>query len=109
MSEQELTQKENVVAKIIGNVVGLAAVFIVVIIFDINPLKEYGWLGGFFHGGWAPWNWIMSWFSNSVLVKAPIHTNAYNVFWWIGVVLSAWVWISTLFTTIALIRISKKI
>ena len=109
MNEQELTRKEDVVARIIGNVVGLVVVFFVVVIFDIDPLKEYGWFGGFFHGGWAPWNWIMSWFSDSVLVKAPVHTNAYNVFWWIGVVLSAWVWISTVLTTIGLIRISKKI
>lgn len=65
MSEQNLTPEENAVAKFIGNFVGLGIVFIIAIIFDINPLKEYGWFGGLC-GGWAPWNWIMSWFSNSI-------------------------------------------
>ena len=96
MSEQNLTPEENAVAKLVGNFVGLGVVFVIAIIFDINPLKEYGWFGGLCHGGWTPWNWIMSWFSDSILVKAPLHTNAYNVCWWIGLVFGAWTWIGTL-------------
>lgn len=55
-------------------------------IFSIDPTKEYSWLGGMFHGGWVVGNWILSFFMDDHLVKAPIHTTSYNIFWWIGCV-----------------------
>lgn len=108
MSEQELTPKAKALSNYIGMIVGLATVFVLAIIFDIDSSKEYGWFLGFFHGGWAPANWIMSWFNDSILVKAPIHTNAYNVFWWIGLVIGALQWIKLLLATIGLIGICKN-
>ena len=108
MSAQELNPKANALANIIGNFVGLGLVFVLAIIFDINPLKEYGWFGGLVHGGWSPANWIMSLFSDTILVKAPIYTNAYKVWWWIGLVLGVWQWVKILLTTIGYIRKYKN-
>lgn len=57
-------------------------------ILSINPFKEYGWFMGMIHGSLAPFNWVISWFSDAWFVKAPLHTTAYNVFWWIFLVIS---------------------
>lgn len=53
-------------------------------ILSINPLREYGWFLGSIHGALAPFNWVISWFAEGWYVKAPLHTTAYNVFWWIS-------------------------
>lgn len=69
-------------------------------IFSIDPTKEYGWFGGMFHGAWVIGNWILSLFMDDHLVKAPLHTTAYNVFWWIWCV---FVLISCFFNLVALL------
>lgn len=55
---------------------------------SIEPLNEYGWFMGIIHGALAPFNWVISWFNDFWFVKAPLHTTAYNVFWWISLVLT---------------------
>lgn len=59
---------------------------IVAWIFDIDPTKEYGWFAGGFDGAVFVPNYIISLFNSNWLTKAPIHTSAYNVFWWISTV-----------------------
>lgn len=108
MDEKQMQTRAEAVGAIIGNILTLIVVFVLAVIFDINPSKEYGWFAGGFHGCWLPANWIMSWFGDSVLMKAPIHTTAYNVFWWIGVVLGVWAWIKMILAIIAHARLLKK-
>lgn len=93
MNEQALEQKANAVGVLIGNLFVIGLVFALASIFDINSAKEYGWFMGGLHGAWIPANWILSLFNDSVLLKAPLHTNAYNTWWWIGVVIGVWSWI----------------
>ena len=108
MSEQEVNQANNPKAALIGNLVAIGIMFVMAIIFDIEPQKEYGWFGGWYQGFWVPVNWIMSWFNDSILVKAPIHTNAYNVFWWFGLILGAWQWIKIILGSITCIKMMKN-
>ena len=109
MDEQRIELKGRAIGAIVGNVVGLAAAFLIAWIFDINPSKEYGWFAGFFHGVWVPVNWIMSWFSDAVLVKAPVHTTAYGVFWWIGIVCGVWQWIKLVLVLIGNAKLLKAL
>ena len=108
MEEKQMQTRAEAIGGIIGGIGGLFVVFLSVIIFDINPSKEYGWFAGGFHGAWLPAYWVMSWFSDSVLLKAPVHTSAYNVFWWMGVLFGCWGWIKTILSIIANARLLKK-
>lgn len=74
----------------------LAIIFIVVLFFgvmsaiasflcDIDPLKSYSWFWGIWHGTFAPYNYVRSWFTDAY-VEAPIHTTAYGVFFWVTAV-----------------------
>ena len=74
----------------------------------INPEKEYGWFMGNLHGAWSLHNWILSCFNGDILVKAPLHTSAYNIWWWIGLVFSVYSWIKSLLLIIINIRIIKN-
>ena len=76
-------EKSTAVASFIGNLFGLAIVFLLVWIFSIEGGKEYGWFAGMFHGGWVPYNWIRSWFFDGIYLQAPLHTTMYSVMWWI--------------------------
>ena len=58
------------------------------LLFPIVVDKVYGWFGGLFHGAFLIPNWVISWFANGHLLKAPLYSGAYNVCWWVGVVLS---------------------
>ena len=100
MNEQAIQQK----ASVISNLFVIGLVFALALIFDINPAKEYGWFLGSLHGAWIPANWILSLFNDSVLLKAPLHTNAYNTWWWIGVVMGVWSWIRIVLQLIASFR-----
>ena len=75
----------------------LIATFIFALIVSISATSEYGWFMGIVHGYLAPYNWVISWFSDSWLVKAPIHTTAYNVFWWIALISSCGDFIRSIF------------
>lgn len=96
-----MENKAEAIGTIVGSVLVIAVAFLLAWIFDINPLKEYGWLMGCFHGAWLIPNWIMSLFNDAVLTKALLHTSAYNVFYWIFLVINVWVWIRMIFTTLA--------
>lgn len=104
MDEAKLEVKASAVGVIVGSLIGLGAGFLIACIFDINPLKEYGWIGGYFHGTWGVFNWIISWFNGDVFMKAPLHTNAYNAFWWIGFIFSVWLSVRSLLIIIANLR-----
>ena len=61
--------------------------FIVAYFYDIKPDYEYTLgLGFFLHGPLVVWNWIISWFDADKLCKAPLHTDAYNFFWWFSAI-----------------------
>ena len=62
----------------------LALFFLIAWALSIEPLKEYGWFLGSVHGVLAPYNWVISLFSDTWFVQAPLHTTAYMVFWWIS-------------------------
>lgn len=108
MDEQKMKTKAEAVGSIIGALIGIGFWFGLAAIFDINPAKEYGWFAGIFHGFSLPTYWIMSWFSDSVLLKAPLHTTAYNVWWWIDVVFGVWWWIKMILIIIANARVLKQ-
>lgn len=78
-----MTPRIKALSNLLSLIIG-AAIFGA--IFSIDPAKEYSWLGGMFHGGWVAGNWILSLFMDDHLIKAPIHTTSYNIFWWIGCV-----------------------
>jgi hypothetical protein len=96
------------VKNIVTNLVSLIAVFVLAAIFDIQVLKDYGWFAGLFPGAWAPAYWIMSWFSDAVIVKAPLHTTAYGVWWWIGLIGGVFQWISIIFSLIFNVKSLKS-
>ena len=79
ISEQ---QKSKDIGFLGGTVFGIALGLLVCWIFNIEGDKEYGWFAGAWHGVWMVYNWIRSLFFDGVFVKAPIHTSAYNIFWW---------------------------
>ncbi len=104
MNEQAMEQKANAVGFLFGNLFALGIAFALAAIFDINSAKEYGWFMGSLHGAWLPANWILSWFNDSVLLKAPLHTNAYTTWWWIGVVVGCWSWLKVVLQIIITFR-----
>ncbi|MBQ8702832.1 MAG: hypothetical protein IJ524_00465 [Bacteroidales bacterium] len=72
----------------------MGIVFLVLcLLFPMHADHQYGWFMGIVHGlVWLP-NWILSWFSSSYFVKAPLHTGAYNFFWWLNFILSLIGWV----------------
>ena len=70
----------------IGVFIELALFFFFAWLLSIEPLKEYGWFLGGVHGVLAPFNWVISWFSDTWFVQAPFHTTAYMIFWWISMI-----------------------
>ena len=75
--------------------------FIVACFYTIKPDFEYSWWWMFIHGALIPANWVLSFFDASKLCKAPMHTTAYNILWWISCV-------CTIFTTMMQIIIIIK-
>lgn len=89
MSENVTKVEENALINLVSVCMTIIVCFVVAAtICKIKPLEEYGWFQGAMHGLLAIPNWLMSLFSNSVLIKAPIHTSAYNVSWWIGLIIA---------------------
>lgn len=108
MTNEMIEIKGAAVGRILGICIAFGLFFLWVTIFDINPEKEYGWFMGSLHGFWSLHNWILSCFNGDILVKAPLHTSAYNIWWWIGLVLSVYTWIEFLLSIIINIRIIKN-
>ena len=50
---------------------------------DIDPVKEYTWYSGIWHGMFFVPNFIRSIFDPDILYKATDYTIMYNVYWWI--------------------------
>lgn len=78
--------EENAVIALLKVCFVIVIFFVVAAVADINPLEEYGWFSGCSHGLLAIPNWVMSWFSDTVIIKAPLCTSAYIVSWWIGLI-----------------------
>lgn len=57
----------------------------------IDPEIESGWLRGFWHGSNLGPNFILSNFDGRLL-KAPLHSPAYSVFWWVFGIWTCLVW-----------------
>lgn len=88
MENDKLVEQSSAAGSLFGHLIGIGIVFLIAWIFDISAAKEYGWLAGLFHGAWVPYNWIMSLFGSDLLLKAPIHTTGYNIWWWIACISS---------------------
>ena len=60
----------------------------------IDPAQEYGWWMGIVHGLLLVPNWLISLFDSTWLVKAPLHTQMYNIDWWVCGILNIiyWLW-----------------
>lgn len=59
----------------------------------IEPEQSYGWFMGLIHGGLLIPNWILSFFMEDWLVKAPIHSVMYTIDWWIMAVICGFSWL----------------
>ena len=92
---------------IVSFIVEVAIFFGLAIFFPIVTDHFYGWFGGLFHGFLLVPNWIISWFADGHLLRAPLCSGAYNIWWSIGAVLGI---ISFMFYAVylALIIESKK-
>ena len=66
---------------------------------NIKPEIDSGWLRGLWHGGNFVQNLILSFFDGRLL-KAPVHSTAYNVFWWINCIGSCIIWLGTIISWI---------
>ena len=60
----------------------------------IDPAQEYGWWMGIVHGLLLVPNWLISLVDSTWLVKAPLHTQMYNIDWWVCGILNIiyWLW-----------------
>lgn len=74
--------KINGIASVIGTLIGIGVSVGISALFLIDPLKEYGWWGGCWQGVLFVPHWILSWFKEDVLLRAPLRTTAYNIFFW---------------------------
>jgi hypothetical protein len=59
----------------------------------IDVEREYGWLGGLWHGICSIPNYIIGYLFDPIPVKAVLYTGGYNVCWWIMFIFSACMYI----------------
>jgi hypothetical protein len=59
----------------------------------IDPAIEAGWLRGLWHGCNFVGNLILSLFEDRLL-RAPLRSTAYSIFWWIFTVSACMMWLS---------------
>ncbi|MCL1821630.1 MAG: hypothetical protein FWG22_02280 [Prolixibacteraceae bacterium] len=91
-------------ASIVGAFIGLAlGLLLPYFLCDINPDINAGWFRGIWHGGNLPGNFILSFFDDRLL-RAPLHTTAYTIFWWFSTVVSIIVWIIMCINIVAIFR-----
>lgn len=107
MTEKENAEKtgyytESLYVKII-------VIFAFALLFPINIEHEYGWFMGLMHGTFAPYYSIFTLFSDTALCKAPLHTAAYGIWWWIGLAISLYYIVMALVLTIRQIYRRQKI
>ena len=93
--------------RIVSFSVEVIIAFGLALLFPIVVDKAYGWFGGLFHGAFLIPNWIISWFTDGHLLRAPLCSGAYNIWWLAGAVLGI---ISSIFYAayLALTIVSKK-
>ena len=98
-----------VTGSITGSIIGVAITigihFIVAYLLSIEPTKMYGWFSGWYQGFLVIPNYIISLIIDNHYVKAPLHTTAYNVFWWIFLITSLTTYIRLIINAI---RVSKQ-
>ena len=98
-------EKAKSIGKIAGFATGIVGAFILANLFSIEPQKVYGWFAGLWHGVWAIPNYLMSLFiDRPYFVKAPLHTSAYIVCWWIFLIWSVLFYLNFIFRIIGIIR-----
>lgn len=75
-------------------IVGIAICLGLSWLLEINPETEYGWFMGIVHGLLLVPNWVISLFDASWLMKAPLHTQMYNIDWWVCGIINVlyWLW-----------------
>ena len=75
-------------------IIGVAICVAIAVLLRIDPGVEYRWFMGAVHGFLLVPNFIVSIFDGSWLIKAPIHTQMYNIDWWVCGVLDIiyWIW-----------------
>lgn len=100
-------------AKILGNYLGTILSWVIICFiawkFPISAEEEYGWFSGLIQGGFLVPNFIVSFFSsNEILYKAPIHTSAYTIFWWIGAICVILLAVQTLLKSLLIIFVAKN-
>lgn len=90
---QESEKKLQYIGNSIGAVIGLAIAFFLIKTWfsEIDINNEYGLAKGFLHGGWAPFKWILSFFQEGIILKAPLHTGAYTFFWWFSFICAIYI------------------
>lgn len=80
----------------IGVLLGAGLGLLIAYWLQIDPLKEYGWWGGCWQGGTSIYHWILSFFDDGIIVRAPLRTTAYSVFWWVCTIFNIYVLINCL-------------
>ena len=78
-----------------------AELFVIAYFYNIKPDYEYSWWWMILHGLILPENWVLSLFDSAKYCKAPLHTTAYNVFWWIACIGATITTIFQVYTVIA--------
>lgn len=92
---------------LMGICIGIAAALMIsFFLCNINPCIESGWLRGLWHGSNFVQNLILKIFDGRLL-KAPLHSIAYSIFWWMCSIGSVIVWVVLIFGWITTFR--KKI
>lgn len=75
------------IGKLYTLLVFIIVCFLSTVICDINPDVSYTWYSGIWHGLFVVPHWVVSWFSEETLLKAPIRTSGYTFWWWTIVVI----------------------
>jgi hypothetical protein len=75
------------IGKLYALVIFIITCWLSTVICKIEPNESYTWYSGIWHGLFVVQHWIMSWFSDGVLLKAPIRTSGYTFWWWTVVII----------------------
>lgn len=89
-------------------IIGIAICLLAAWLLRIDPATDYGWFMGIVHGVLLVPDWIISLFDKTWLLKAPLHTQMYNICWWICGVLNVIYWLWAITGTIMTIASRKS-
>ncbi len=81
---------KTLIQLLIGIAVCLGAAYLL----RIDPQTDYGCFMGGVHGLLLVPNWLLSIFNHEWMIKAQLHTSAYNIAWWVcGIIdIAYWAW-----------------